>query len=714
MDNYKVVIGSDTYETSLHEIISVKSDTAVDVIGNELYIDSFIITIRAAKGSRLADIEGFYLFDSSGNALASADINGGIDIPYGAPIYLYRGEIQISKMYLETIEQTSPETYQLNCVSEIGLLDKQIHKGGIYTGATLETVIADIIGGSGYSYTVNSSLSNLRIYGWLPYDTRRNNLHQLMFATGVSLLRDTSGNMIFTAMTDNTPEAIPTSRLYRGGKYTYNALASAVEVTEHTFSAPLSSTEAEVVFDNLSVSESPSHITVTFDEPIYTSSLSTSGSITIHESDINYLVLSGIGQVWAKRYVHSKKVVTETNSSATNEKVIKVTDATLVSVFNSENVAKRLAAYYFHANQIDNAIVVENEKCGRKYEFLDPFGELQNGYMVAMSTIFSSFPKGTCKFITNYVPTASGNTYTTVEILSNVGTWTVPAGVTSIRAVLIGGGLTGAYGARGKNGCDGVGGDGGDGGAGGDGGKVYETSNFTVTPGARLPVSCAHAGSGGETTFYGYSSADGSRRQNGYTCPANGITYALRGQDGIPGAKGGDAASKAGSYYKGSSGQNCGNYKGGSGGNGLTDAGHYVCSMAWGSYADVTWDVSIKGNGGGGASATNDGGSAEPVEFIVDTSAPGLFDVTGYGGDGANGGAVTAAPPPYGCGGNGGNGGGGGGAGGTGKAYYQTDWGDDVWDDNFDLKAPNGYGGSGGAGGLGAAGCVIVYYKKGD
>lgn len=117
--------------------------------------------------------------------------------------------------------------------------------------------------------------------------------------------------------------------------------------------------------------------------------------------------------------------------------------------------------------------------------------------------------------------------YSKRAVLTGSGTWTVPAGVTSILAILVSGGDAGTDGTDGS--FSGAGVDGTD----GLGGKIL-AQKLAVNPGAALSYACgaggaAPGGAGRPTTFSTLSSALGAR-YNGYTDIRSGDVY---GRDGV-------------------------------------------------------------------------------------------------------------------------------------------------------------------------------------
>lgn len=153
--------------------------------------------------------------------------------------------------------------------------------------------------------------------------------------------------------------------------------------------------------------------------------------------------------------------------------------------------------------------------------------------------------------------------YEEFALIIQSGTWTAPAGVTSLRVVIGQGGQGGGHGTDGYVGGSGVlPGSGvsagyGDNGAPGQGGKVWygvininPQQTFTVTIGqGGVPATVkGQAGSmGQETTFGAYSSANGEVYPNGYTDIANGQSFGRTGVAApLPGSSDGGAGGKGG------------------------------------------------------------------------------------------------------------------------------------------------------------------------
>lgn len=546
-------------------------------------------------------------------------------------------------------------------------------------------------------------VANLPVFGWIPIGTRREALHQLLFAQGISMVHSADGGIILTPLSSAVTGEIPDDNIYANGSEERIQQAKSVAVTEHTFSAP--SGNAETLFDNSnSVLRAGEYIVEFQNAPIYGTPVASSG-ITIKFFNCNAAIVEGRGVITGTPYVHSENVISYTNGNVADGADVSVADATLVGSLNSDNVMNRLKAYYCaDVRKTNVGIRFNGERCGAVYSFTSPLLQSVSAFLTKYVSRASSFVKSDCEFIRGFNPQKSGG-YSSFAIVPYGSSFTIPDFVRqepspTIRLNIIGVGSNGAAGANGvaggtietQSGYSSRGGKGGAGGVGGAGGTGGNIVSYTVDATNLTAVSVERSGNNtivktynGSSVVNSYSSASGTPQASGFVNAFTGVAYALPGIKGIDGGNGGDGGyvdqeGSAVGLAMGTNGGDVGNYHGG-----LTLRGNvefYGNLILWDTYG-----------GGGGASANASGGDAH-----------GTLPIT-YGGDGANAGIPTPTTPTYGCGGNGGNGGGGGGgcgvhvieenvAGGAARTTPQTP----------------GNGGTGGAGSTGNPGCLIIYY----
>ena len=756
------------FENDKIELGNTKGNFALDVIGNELSIDQFIIGIHWTEddfydGFETSEGDDFVVDTGDDLVVLNPDITLTSlkdflkELAYGTPIWWYVDEEFYAKGYLKSVDRVAKNSFKLTCTSGVGLLDTVMHTGNLYQAAAITDVLASIIG-STFTYTVSNAVQTSRVYGRLPYDTARNNLHRLLFATGAALTKgDDETDYVIDYLSEDITD-VPASRVALQGSVEYQLPSNRAEITEHAFFY-LSSSPTDTLFDNRS--ETPADgLTIVFDSPVYVSSLATTGTLTISESGVNYAVVSGLGTLTGQYYVHTTQIdVLENRPNNEPIRVRRVTENELVTALNAKNVARRVLSYYQSAKNVKAKILLDGEQCGQLIRMTDAFGDITQAYISRMDALVTTVVGAQCQLVEGYQPGNNGNNFLHRQAITASGTWTVPLdidvdedGYALLRIALIGGGTGGSGGYDGQKGKDGIAASslwdpgtpdyaltrgtytdsegntvltyayaygnqdasqGGAAGSPGTQGKVYVIER-KVLPGEVLTFGIGAGGAGGarnggagsaggatsvSSTNVGTVSSNDGLVTQGYFDPFNGDVFATAGVAGVKGGNGGrtDAISLyANQGGRGLKGDDCAGFAGGAGGAGYI-RGTFNTRPEIGS-----------GGGGGGAAYGANGGAGGAATFVPGhyTEYPYYVNdrvTTGSGGAGAN--ALAPAKPTYGCAGNGGNGGGGGGNIGGG-AMVGTDWSPAY---SIGLGT-GGAGGRGSVGGAGGDGIGIIYY----
>lgn len=610
--------------------------------------------------------------------------------PNAQMAYLYRDE-RIGTFYVQSVARTGADTYHFTAASAMGLLMGKTHYGGMYTGQTVEEVVADIVAGTGVTVTIKTVFRAYKLYGWLPVATARDNLSQVLFAIGAALKTNADGVLRVTSLFAEPSWARDSGKCFIDGSVGYGTPVSRVIVTEHKWET---GTEAVELFAGAAGQGD----IIRFDEPMH--SLSASG-FAILESNCNYARLSqGTGTLTGTKYVHNMRDIVRTVSDTEGNDVT-VKEAYLVSLMNSVGVAERLAGYYANAETITQRAIWAGEHAGDVVRTAHPYGGyvdvLLTNVDIAMSGVLAADEEGVVGYKPQ--PPESQTYYDHVELLTGSGVWTVPDGVTSVTAVLIepgaggNGGQSGAAGTKGSTGessdmlgtyyyrTAGLAGAGGEPGGPGSAGKVFQATIDTTGIGS-IPYSCPDGGAGGQTgaagspgqptTFGTLSSDSGTVPEDGYTDPINGEVYAKPGISGIPGGKGTGADKLA--------------------------LGSQLITGDTVTYKGADYTPGANGSRTGAANGGYGGGAAAGANGQPGQDAPSSL-VGGGGGNGADA-VAPDAKQMIGAGGDGGNGGGGGGGTGGGTNGSLTPG----------ANAP-GSGGAGSLGGQGGPGGVLLYYR---
>ena len=500
---------------------------------------------------------------------------------YGRAVLYYHNDILIGKFFMQKCIRVKKNLYSISCVSGIGLLGKSKHYGGLYyTGNdTFESVVNDIIGGI-INYTIDDTIKKQKVYGWLPIATRRENLHQVMFAMGATIKKDENGDVFITVLTTNTSKAIPDSRIYIGGSVEYPEVVTKVSVLEHAYLNKSTADEQTTLYEGSVVLPDEAFVSpkgqsligmiVEFSEPMHDLAVDTG---EILESGVNYAIVTATGGIvlTGYKYTHTTVERFKGDESADEDNTVTVTDATLVSRANSNNVVERLYSYYTSAKTVKIDIVNDGERAGDAVSFSDPYGDDTSGLISELSLVGSKVLKGSATVIAGYAPTW-GNDYTDVIVVTSSRVVTLPKNADKCRVVLIGGGHGGAVGGTGGTGQTAAGryqngGSGGLGGIGGNGGRIIEpvigddcggiSFDCKIGTGGAGGTSRNPNGSSGEDSTIAYSkggqsyfltTASGSPSFSGFQdflSPAN--VYGAPGESGISGAKGGGSDGDPGS-----------------------------------------------------------------------------------------------------------------------------------------------------------------------
>lgn len=682
----------------------------------------------------------------------------------------FRDGRRMGVYYLQTVERVGSAAYTLSALSALGRLITMRHVGGIYTGQTVAEVVPQICGP--VEVMIESVYASRQLYGYLPYsnpDTRtgngrsaRDNLSQVLFAIGASLGIDENGVMRVEKLWDGVSATITADQINEDSCSTvYETPVSAVEITEHQW---VKSQDTVTFFEGTAEDGA----LVTFEAPAH--SLTAEG-FTITEQGDNYAILSaGTGTLTGKSYNHLTRIVRRTVTEGAEENVVTVSDATLVSLTNSVDVAKRMADYYRHRETIRVDVEPGTERAGRVVQIFHPWDKkMVQACVESRETVISGILNSQTSALVGFTPAQpeSAEYFDERVVLTGSGEWQVPENVTAITAVLIGGAQGGHCG-HGGNPAEAktesytetilgsllqrntdkwaLGGKGGKGGDPGSGGKILQAT-FDVTPAQKFSFACGVGGLGAafdannwantpntpgaegtKTTFGSLDSSTGSTSDIGYTDPVTGEVFAAKGEQGIAGGDGAGMNPNHGDNdryipLKSTSVVDEDGHVWEGGATKVNDNGIVLPSA--GDEQSFTGDLEegycggdVTYNCGSGAAAGANGttGNAAGTFRLVSVPRSGMpktsITVTSSGSasvPGANATLIPRKPAAYGKGGRGGYGGGGDGATGLSRTYYGGSKSGTLNNYPGSVRTTGSNGAQGGPGG---DGCIILYYRK--
>ena len=317
----------------------------------------------------------------------------------------FRDGRRVGVYYLQTVERVGSDAYTLSALSALGRLITMRHVGGIYTGQTVAEVVPQICGP--VAVMIESVYASRKLYGYLPYSnpdkekgngrSARDNLSQVLFAIGASLGTDENGVMRVEKLWDGVSATITADQINENSCSTvYETPVSAVEITEHQW---VKSGADVSLFDGTAEEGA----LVTFSEPAYNL---VGNGITVRESGDNYAILSaGTGTLTGKSYNHLTRIVRRTVTDGVEENVVTVSDATLVSLTNSVDVAKRMADYYRHRETIRVDVEPGTERAGRVVQIFHPWDkEMVQACVESRETVISGILNSQTSALVGFTP----------------------------------------------------------------------------------------------------------------------------------------------------------------------------------------------------------------------------------------------------------------------------------------------------------------------
>lgn len=680
-----------TFESK--DIIDLTTVTNSSISGSELVVDQCLPTVQARKYilKNVLKTNQNKVFKTSDGKVFQLQITKPLiqDIPYGSKLVHYHNNKLAGVYYVSASpERISADSFSIEAVSDVGILEKSTHLGGVYSGQKFKDVAADILGGS-VKFTCTSDVADIAIYGWLPIANRRSNLHQLLFACGVFIRRDSEYNIVFTFIDSLESTEISTHNMANGGSIDSPSDKKAISLIEHAYISPVGSVQPVVLFDNSENASLSGDNKVYFEQaPIFR--LYTEGDLRIKTSSVNYAIVSGVGVLYGIPYTHTTRSLEySTEEDVSDEETLTSTECTLVNVVNSQKIMDRLKSYYMSKYSTTMELIDPEVQSGALITYTNPFLEKDTGFLTRMETIYSGIQVSKSTILNGYTPTKGGNNYSNVIKVTSSGTVSIPDSVDEIMIVLISGGHGGYLGNPGEQGKDDWSSHnhatkGGEPGNPGEGGRVLITSlsltgshkfSVVIGTGGKGQTTSTDATDGTATTFDEYTSANGSVFENGYIDVLSGEIFAVKGGQGISGGHGQDSGDEGTNVIW----------------NGIT----YVPGAQGKTVTRKSGDQYAEGGYGGGPAVGANGENGRDGRF----SGTNHFAEGGVGGDGA-----TPIKAPNGTipgqGGYGGHGGGGGGAGGNASGPSSSE----------EQYGRAGYPGPGGEGGDGASGILLIYY----
>lgn len=341
-----------TLEFENEEVTEAALLEEVDITSSELTINTFDVGLYSES-------DDFNIFNPKGiynDLQKKQQINlvGTIDGATGS----------FGTFYIEEWKSTANKIMKLNTVDAIGIMDGTTFYGGIYKNVTVRELVREITNDAGFGFTLDGSISEIALSGWIPVCSHREALQQVAIAAGGYVDTSRGGAVKIKAQpdTEDVYYTIGMGRKHTGTEVMLKSLVTGVSVTGHSYS--LDSAAQKLYEDTLEAGEAE----ILFSEPVSVTNVT---GATLIKSGVNFcrvnVTSSGTVLIEGQKYEDNTKSASVRLSAlpaGEKENVLKVENATLISSSNAMAAAKRIFSYHQKRIQQNIAFVVSNETVG--------------------------------------------------------------------------------------------------------------------------------------------------------------------------------------------------------------------------------------------------------------------------------------------------------------------------------------------------------------
>ena len=417
-----IEIGSYTFTDS--DLISGNIVMEHSAIGETLSADALTFRVLCTDTGNKAlftkFLEWYHTVDNKGFVIEGDNIE---DLTYATPAYYYIDGVLQNKFFLSKIKRVGAEVYQLECLSAVGLLITSKHYGGIYNGISASTLIADIL--DGITYTLDATLANAVIRGYLPIETKRDALQQVLFAIQGAVKVESDGTLSIVSMSNQGTGSIGADRVYlMNGQTERSEKVDGVQLTEHNYFV---GGDNETLFDDSITGVQ----LITFSEPHYNiAAVNGGGTNILVSSGANYAVVgsAGVSQactITGNKYIHVERVVSAGNVAVTgDENIMQVPNAYLANPEIADDLVDIVWNYAQCDQKIRADIIVGGEKPGDVVSIVNPYSyQSVQAMMLSMNITMSKTNKATAEFLIDYTPASVVTGFKHYVLLTGDGTW---------------------------------------------------------------------------------------------------------------------------------------------------------------------------------------------------------------------------------------------------------------------------------------------------
>lgn len=294
-------------------------------------------------------------------------------------VQLYRDGQLLSTQCLKQCTRAGGEEFTLQCRSNLEFLEGE-YMGGMYDRADPLLLVDWILGGR--SFSLDDTIANRTVSGYLPICTRSQALRQVAFALGAVVSVDKYGSFRLSALAAEEGITIGPERVLTGARLHTKPAYTKVELVAHSY---VPATEWVELYHLKEFGSDP--VTLTFTQPnaeyeLYDGDMIESGPNFITFQPSNFTGLK------VKPYIHTTAfhTIEEPATESGFSNVLSVRDMTLV---NPDNV-QQLLQWMHERGQMRQELVVQaiidQERTGQLVTVTTPWGTPFTGYISQMNS----------------------------------------------------------------------------------------------------------------------------------------------------------------------------------------------------------------------------------------------------------------------------------------------------------------------------------------
>lgn len=339
------------------EITSANILEEIDPLSNEISINTLEFSIFSRdEAFNMLNPKGIYKLLQSRQMFRVYEMNDGIEMDMGT-------------FYLDEWKNETEAISNMKAIDLIGLLDKTTYYGGIFYDEQIDIILIRILETANMDeHTITFDDDNLRkihLSGYIPICTHREAIQQVLFSAGLVADCSRSKKIKIYKLKDSNVKNIPYDRKKQDSETVeLNDIVTGVQVTSHQYlyntNNQVYSEKKELYNADLEVGE---HF-IKFSEPVY--GITVEGATLLDFScayaKVN-VTTKGNVKIEGYEYYHVTKVYESKIEVKDNDKenILQVTDATLISDNNAQEVADRILNYYQNTYKMNVDFKIEDE-----------------------------------------------------------------------------------------------------------------------------------------------------------------------------------------------------------------------------------------------------------------------------------------------------------------------------------------------------------------